>query len=122
PFIHELKGDILRDAGNIEASIESYKRALDIIPWAALIRMNMARSQLGMDTPEMTQAALANLQQAVRYEPTTPSLWRLVATAQGRLGHQGLTAVALAEEALLTGEYKTAIQNSERALDLLPQG
>jgi len=122
PFIHELRGDILRDAGQIEPARQSYEKAVAIIPWAALIRVNLARSQLDLNTPDMDRAALANLRHAVRYEREMPSLWRLMATAQGRLGNQGLTAIALAEEAVLRGETSIATRNAERAVDLLPEG
>ncbi|MGE4220330.1 MAG: M48 family metalloprotease [Alphaproteobacteria bacterium] len=122
PFIHELKGDILRDAGRIEDSRQSYEKAVAIIPWAALIRVNLARSQLDLNTPDMDRAALANLREAVRFEREMPSLWRLMATAQGRLGNQGMTAIALAEEAVLRGDTGVATRQAERAVDQLPEG
>lgn len=122
PFIHELKGDILRDAGQIEPARQAYEKAISTIPWAALIRVNLARSQLDLNTPEMDRAALANLRHAVRYEREMPALWRLMATAQGRLGNQGMTAIALAEEGVLRGDTSGATRHAERALDLLPQG
>src|SRR3546814_13569432 len=88
PFFHELKGDILRDAGRLRESIASYEAAIHLLPWAALIRMSLATSQLGLEEPAMTKAALANLQQALRYEREIPGLWQMLATAQRRLGNR----------------------------------
>ena len=46
PFYLELKGDILRNAGRIRESIAPYQAAISIVPWAALIRVNLAQAQL----------------------------------------------------------------------------
>src|SRR3546814_2861383 len=94
---HELKGDILRDAGRVRESISFYEAAIHLPPWAALIRLSLATSQLGLEEPAMTKAALANLQQALRYEREIPGLWHMLATAQGRLGNRGEASTALAE-------------------------
>ena len=122
PFFHELKGDILRDAGRVRESISSYEAAIHLLPWAALIRMSLATSQLGLEEPAMTKAALANLQQALRYEREIPGLWHMLATAQGRLGNRGEASLALAEEALLRGKTDLALRHAGSAARELPTG
>src|SRR3546814_11651209 len=84
--------------------------------------MSLATSQLGLEEPEMTQAALVNLQQALRYEREIPGLWHMLATAQGRLGNQGEASLALAEEALLRGKKDVALLHSGRAARELHSG
>jgi predicted Zn-dependent protease len=122
PFLFELKGDVLQDAGRIAESILPYQKAVDILPWAALIRVNLAQSQLELKETQASDAALENLQQAVRYEPEMPLLWRLLATAHARNEDQANVMLSLAEEALLKGKKAEARQRAKQAMDLLTEG
>ena len=122
PFLFELKGDVLQDAGRIAESILPYQKAVDILPWAALIRVNLAQSQLELKDTQASGAALENLQQAVRYEPEMPLLWRLLATAHARNEDQANVMLSLAEEALLKGKKAEARQRAKQAMDLLTEG
>ncbi len=122
PFLFELKGDVLQDAGRIAESILPYQKAVDILPWAALIRVNLAQSQLELNDTQASDAALENLQQAVRYEPEMPLLWRLLATAHARNEDQANVMLSLAEEALLKGKKAEARQRAKQAMDLLTEG
>ena len=122
PFLFELKGDVLQDAGRVAESILPYQKAVDILPWAALIRVNLAQSQLELKNTQASDAALENLQQAVRYEPEMPLLWRLLATAHARNEDQANVMLSLAEEALLKGKKSEARQRAKQAMDLLPEG
>ena len=122
PFLFELKGDVLQDAGRIAESILPYQKAVDILPWAALIRVNLAQSQLELKDTRASDAALENLRQAVRYEPEMPLLWRLLATAHARNEDQANVMLSLAEEALLKGKKAEARQRAKQAMDLLTEG
>ncbi len=122
PFLYELKGDVLQDADRVAESIPPYKKALEILPWAALIRVNLAQSQLEAKDPALGDEALENLLEAVRYEPEIPLLWRLLATAYAREGDQANVMLALAEEAMLTGKQSEAHQRATRAEEMLPEG
>ena len=122
PFLFELKGDVLQDAGRIAESILPYQKAVDILPWAALIRVNLAQSQLELKDTQASDAALENLRQAVRYEPEMPLLWRLLATAHARNEDQANVMLSLAEEALLKGKKADARQRAKQAMDLLTEG
>ena len=122
PFVYELKGDVLQDAGRVAESIPPYTKAIKILPWAALIRVSLAQSQLEMKDPKYDAAALENLQQASRYEPEMPLLWRLLATAYARSDDQPNVMLALAEEAVLKGNKSEARQRAKRAMEMLPQG
>jgi predicted Zn-dependent protease len=122
PFFHELKGDILQDAGRVRDSITPYREAVRILPWAALIRTNLAQSLLELNEPNADDEALKSLIDAIRYEPEEARTWRLLSTAYARHGDQGNVMLALAEEAMLRGRKPEAGQRAERALALLPQG
>lgn len=122
PFFHELKGDILQDAGRIADSVPPYRRAVEILPWAALIRTNLAQSLLELNDPDASREALDNLHRAVRYEPDSPIIWRLMAKAYSNEDDQANVMLSLAEEALLTGKHEAAQYRATRALKLLPSG
>ena len=122
PFLFELKGDVLQDAGRVAESISPYQTAVDMLPWAALIRVSLAQSQLELKDRAASDAALENLQQAVRYEPEMPLLWRLLATAHARNDDQANVMLSLAEEALLKGNKSEARQRAKRAMELLSEG
>lgn len=122
PFLYELQGDILQDAGRVSESVPPYRKAVEILPWAALIRINMAQSLLELNDDTASVEALENLQQALRYEPEIPLLWRLLATAYSRADDQAHVMLALAEEAILIGKRSEARQRATRAMDLLPEG
>ena len=122
PFFHELKGDILQDAGRVADSLEPYRKAVEILPWAALIRTNLAQSLLELNDLDASREALDNLLQAVNYEPESPIIWRLMAKAYANEDDQAHVMLSLAEEALLSGKREAARYRATRALELLPSG
>ena len=122
PFFYELKGDILQDAGKVADSLQPYRKAIEILPWAALIRINLAQSLLEMNNPALDSEALTNLNEALRYEPEIPLAWRLKSTAYSRNGDQAHVMLALAEEAMLTEKRDVALYRAERAMELLQTG
>ena len=122
PFFHELKGDILKVAADVNGAIRSYTQAIKIIPWAALIRVNLARMQLALNNPKLDEEIILNVRNALRYENKIPALWRQLATVYGRRGQTGKASLALAEEAMLKGDLNRAKQNVKRALGILSAG
>ncbi len=122
PFFLELRGDILRNAGKTKAAKAAYEETLKILPWAALIRINLAQTQLELNDGTDQTEVVANLKQALRYEPRVPRAWRQLATAYGRMNKRGLTAHALAEEAILRGDSASAARFAKRAMRTLPTG
>jgi predicted Zn-dependent protease len=122
PFFYELKGELLVDGGRTQEAIEPFKKALEILPWAALIKVSLAQIQLTNNNMADLKIARDNLKQALRYEPELTGAWRLLATAEGRLGNAGGASLALAEEALLRGNSGGALSHVKRAIAVLPSG
>ncbi|MFO7483573.1 MAG: M48 family peptidase, partial [Oceanibaculum nanhaiense] len=81
-----------------------------------------AETLLALNKEDDTRWALAELQVSVRQQPENSRAWRQLAIAHGRLGDTGLASLALAEEALLTGQRQTARQQARRAQAQLPTG
>ncbi len=122
PFFYELKGELLVDGGRTREAIEPYKKALAILPWAALIKVGLAQIQLESESTAELETARDNLKEALRYEPELSGAWRFLATAEGRLGNAGGASLALAEEALLRGNKGGALSHVKRAMVGLPEG
>ncbi|MDJ0683617.1 MAG: M48 family metalloprotease [Alphaproteobacteria bacterium] len=121
-FVYELKADILRDAARLEDAIDVYERVVEMLPWAALVRLELARSQIELNSPDLDDEAEIHLREALRYEPNMSQAWRLLATVYGRRGDFGQTALAQAEEAVNQGRRNAALGHARRALTLLPEG
>ena len=77
------------------------------------VRLLLARVLLETNDPDLNGKAVEQLETVIRDEPDNPFAWRLAATAYGRAGDDGMTALALAEAALAQGAF------AERVTDLL---
>jgi len=123
-FFHEVKGDILYRAGRIADSLPSYRRAVELVEQSKgelpLIRLSLAQSLLEIHGRDTAAEALDHLKIVADYEPWTPRVWRLMATAYGRMDDFGSAAYALAEEAVLVNDREGMSRNVARALELLP--
>jgi predicted Zn-dependent protease len=122
PYYWETKGQILFENGRIAEAADTYRRAVELRPSSALIRVGLAQAQLELGRPELLDSALANLNEAVRRERDFGLAWRLLAVAHGRNNNIGEAALALAEQAMAEGRRPEALGQAQRALRLLPQG
>ena len=88
--------------------------------WLMQLQWGLARALIssadGGGRPEADREALSLLDRVLAEEPGNVSAWRLAAIAHGRLGEQGLAALALAEVALGRGQLEEARLQSQRAL------
>ncbi len=121
-FFYELKGDILRDSGRLEESLDPYRKAVEILPWAALIRLSLASSLVDLNNPDYEDEAEKNLNEALRYEPWLTSAWRSLATIYSRRNDTGNLALAQAEETIRTRRADAAKLHAKKAMDILPEG
>jgi predicted Zn-dependent protease len=125
PFFLELKGQMLVDFGRVEESLPPYKRALELFPDGALIRIAYAHALIetarAANSPKLPEA-VKQLELARAKETRSTRINRLLATAYGRMGDDAAAKVYLAEEALLKGETEYAKRQAEAALATLPPG
>lgn len=123
PWFYELKGQILFEGGRIEEAIPSYARAVEFAPASGLIRTAYAHALMESreKTAARTEQAVAELNRAQRSEPRSPHIQRLLATAYGRLGKEGLSRLSLAEQAALRGDVQTARREATLAQRHLPE-
>jgi predicted Zn-dependent protease len=122
PYFHELKGQMLFENGHLKESMPSLETAVRLLPDAPQIRLLLARAYLESNDPDLNAKAVEQLEAVLRDEADNSFAWRLAATAYGRAGDEGMTALALAEAALAQGAFAEAKAHAGRALKLLASG
>ena len=122
PYFQELKGQILFESGRIEDAVPYFQRAVNTMPEAPLLRIGLAQAQIELNRDDLIKPALAHLKVAMRDDDTMVLVWYLAATAYGRSGKLGDSALASAEYAFRTGRHADAIRMAERAKRLLKAG
>ena len=108
PYFLELKGQILFENGRIEESIAPYRASVRYKPDSALLRVGLARGLMESGDDKDLPEAAALLRESTRLEPNNAGTWRFLGIAEGRLGNEGQSALALTEQAVL-------LQNREDA-------
>jgi predicted Zn-dependent protease len=122
PFFLEMKGQMLFESGHLQEALPVFEAAVTAMPHAQQIRLLLARTQIELNAPEYDRQAIKNLQLVLTAEPNNGFAWRFAAVAYGRLGDEGMAALALAESALARGKNDDALLYAERARDILPTG
>ena len=122
PYFHELLGQIYFENGRVADALPHLERAVALEPREPLLRIGLARAQIALEDPTLHQAAIMNLTEALDHESTNAGGWHQLATAYGRDGQFGQSALANAEWSLLIGRKAQARRQAERAEQLLPAG
>jgi len=122
PYFLEMKGQMLFEYGRLKEALPVFEKAVTVMPQAQQIRLLLARTQIEMNSPDYDRKAVKNLQLVLQAEPSNGFAWRFAAVAYGRLGDEGMAALALAESALARGRNDDALLYAERARDLLATG
>lgn len=141
PWLHEMKGQILFEAGRPREAVEPYRQAVRLAPRAATIRTALGRALMegaeaegaggaavraghgdaGRRTADL-RAAVAEFESALSIERDSAFVWRQLGTALGRLGRMAEADLALAEEALLEQDWPAVRLLARRAAAALPPG
>lgn len=122
PFFHELKGQILFENNRPKEALASYQQAVKLLPDSPLILADLAKVELAQNNASLLPSAIAHLEKANSIDDTNANTWRLLATAYGKAGNTGMSALALAEEAELENDPQMALQQINQALPLLKEG
>ena len=121
-FFLELKGQILFENGYIDDAVLSYGDAVAALPDEPLIRVGLARALVESGRREALDEAIHHLEIVVRQDSEQPQAWRLLSIAYGRTDRLGLSWLASAQRAMLTGRPKDALEFATRANKMLPNG
>ena len=130
-YFHELKGDILFEAGDAGRAAKSYQKAVELQPESGLIKIDYAhvltgiararQSRDGKVPADVLDKAISLLQQAKADESRNPGLYRFLAVAYGMKGEEGYARLNLAEEAVLRNDLDTAERQISYAEANLPE-
>ncbi|MAH04310.1 MAG: peptidase M48 family protein [Alphaproteobacteria bacterium] len=121
PYYHELAGQILASFGHLGDAEESYQKAHKYMPGDGLIAIAYAhilieREKQGESDAKALQAAIKLLKGAQHSEPRSTRLYRLLATAYGRLKDDSRANLYLAEESYLKRNMSDTGRLAEMAI------
>ena len=122
PYFHEVRGQMLYENGRAAEAVASYRRAVQLLPSSAVIKIDFARALLDTNNPENDREAVRNLELAAQQESGTFELWRLMAAGYSKLNNPGMTSLARAEMAILRGQRAEAQAHADAATHQLQSG
>jgi predicted Zn-dependent protease len=122
PYFHELRGQMLFENGRIAQSVESYRKAVQLLPGIGVVKIDFARALLESNNTENDREAVRNLEMAAQTESGSFDLWRLMASGYSRLNNPGMTSLARAEMAILRGNRSEAQAHAAAAERQLQAG
>jgi predicted Zn-dependent protease len=121
PYFHELKGQILFEAGRAADSIGPHQEALRLKPKQPLLMINLARSLNARGQKGDLERAETMLRDALIAEPGNAFAWSEIAKTFDQLDKTGLAELATAESAYAVGDIVRANAFARRAVgDLKP--
>ncbi len=122
PYFHEVRAQMLYENGRAAESLASYRRAVQLAPSAAILKIDLARALLDVNSPGNDREAMRNLDLAMQQESGNFELWRLMALGYSKLNDPGMTSLARAEMAALRGQRSEAQTHAEAAARQLTAG
>jgi predicted Zn-dependent protease len=115
PYLYELKGQILFEAGRPKEAEAPHRKSVELKPDAPLLRMNLGQTLLAEEDPTKLDEAVDDLRRAVGKEPDNAVGWLLLSQAYDRKGDGGMARLAAAEENFALGQTADARMFAMRA-------
>jgi predicted Zn-dependent protease len=122
PYLHELKGQMLYESGRIAQSVAPYRRAVELMPHAALLRIGLAGSLIANGDEAETREAVNHLNLALVDEPDNAFGWFQKSLAHQALGETAMAELSTAERAYHSGDEMQAHIFAQRAHEELERG
>lgn len=122
PFFHELKGQMLYESGFLERSLAPYRRAVELMPEAPLLRVGLASALIAQNTDAAAEEALTHLRMALVREPANSFAWFQRSLAHQQLGQTAMAELSTAERAYSVGDSMQAHLFATRAQEDLQRG
>ncbi len=122
PYFNELYGQVLFESGRAEKALPYHRRAVELRPQSALLRLNLSQALIATDTPENIKIAVGHLKKVLVRETGNSFAWYELSVAYERQGKMPQAKLATAEQSYAMGDYFRAQSFAQRALMDLPQG
>ena len=122
PYFYEMKAQILFENQRGGEAIPLYRKAAALLPDNALIRVELAQSEIESDDAGLLADAEKNLTTALDQEPGNATGWTQLGIVYGKKGDEGMASYAMAEDAMLEGRPDAASFLANKAERMLPKG
>lgn len=122
PYFQELMGFVLFQSGDIEGSIEPYRRAVEMSNGNPQLQVSYARSMIARGGPGDIEEGETALRRSILAEPENAFAWSELAKALDKQGRRGEAELATAERSYHVGDYASAQGFSRRAMNNLEAG
>lgn len=122
PYFHELKGQVLLEAGRPAEALAPLRRAVGLAPTPLLIQVMLSQALIATNDPKAADEAIGHLQKALLVDPDIADGYTQLAKAYGRKGDIAQADLAAAQAALARGDSRTARQLALRAKERMPVG
>ena len=119
PYLWELKGQVLFEAGRPKEAEPAHRRSVEMKPDAPLLRINLGQTLIALNDPKRLPEAIDQIKLGMSVEPENALGWRLLAQAYDGQGHDGMARLATAEQNFYLGQEKDARVFAIRARELL---
>jgi predicted Zn-dependent protease len=119
PYLWELKGQILFEFNRVKEAEEPQRRSVALKPGAALLRVNLGQTLIGLDDPQKVEEGINELKRSLLDENDNSVAWRLLAQAYDKRGEDGQARLATAEQYFNMGATQEARVFAMRARELL---
>ncbi len=120
-FFHELRGQALLERGQPDAALPFLARAVRGNPKSGLIRGMYGQALLASRNTANLKKAIFELERATQIDPKYAPNFRFLGQAYGKQGDIARATLAIANEAMLTGDIAQARQQADRARALSPK-
>jgi predicted Zn-dependent protease len=122
PYFHELKGQMLLEAGRPADAVAPLRQAVQLAPNPALIQIMLGQALVASHDHARLDEAVTILQAALTREPESSDAFSQLAMAYGQKNDLAHADLASAQAAYMRGDLKTAREIAARAKTRFPVG
>lgn len=122
PYFLELEGQILLESGKPQEALGPLRKATELSDNQPLIATTFGHALIATENKADLPEAEKVLRQAVGRDDDNPFAWYQLGMAYERAGDASRAALAMAEQANLTGDTRLALMSARTAVAGLPQG
>ena len=122
PYLWELKGQVLFEAGRPKEALPAHQRSVELKPSAPLLRINLGQTLIAVNDPTKLDEAIAQIRRALDQEPDNALGWRLLSEAYDGKDEPGMARLAAAEQNFYLGQLLEARTFAVHAREFLKKG
>ena len=122
PYLSQLKGQILFEAGRAKEAEAPLREAVRMKPNAPELLFLLGQTLLAEDNPAKLDEAVADLHRGLSLDSDNPEGWLFLSQAYDRKGDGGMARLAAAEESFSLGQDDDARRFGIQARRILPKG